>query len=112
MIILLNCFLAVVGVVGIAWYTISSTELWLILGYFVTLCAVGSVSATACYFRGRSLLLLAGGLNGVTIGLLVALQVAAIVLSLGSGVAAMAFVAVPLAINVISLGWIIAEVEG
>ena len=112
MIILLNCLLAVVGVVGIAWYTISSAELWPMLGYFVTLYAVGSVSATACYFRGRSSLLLAGGLNGVTVGLLVALQVAATVLSLGSGVAVMAFVAVPLAINVASLRWIIAEVKG
>jgi len=112
MIILLNCLLAVVGVVGIAWYTISSTELWPMLGYFVTLCAAGSVSAIACYFRGRSFLLLAGGLNGVTAGLLVALQIAAIVLSLGSGVAAMAFIAIPFAINVTSLRWIIAEVKG
>jgi hypothetical protein len=82
------------------------------LGYFVTLCSVGSVSAIACYFRGRSFLLLAGWLNGVTIGLLVVLEVAAIVLSIGSGVAAMALVAVPLVINVISLRWIITAVKG
>jgi hypothetical protein len=51
-------------------------------------------------------------LNGVTIGLLVVLEVAAIVLSIGSGVAAMALVAVPLVINVISLRWIITAVKG
>ena len=112
MMILLHCLLAVVGVSGIAWYTSSSAEVWPIFGYFVTLFTVGSVSAIAVYFRGRSLLLFAGGLNGIAIGLLVALQVAAFRLSPGSGVAAFPLVAVPLVISVISLRWISAETKG
>lgn len=98
------------GVAGIVWYKSSSMEVWPILGYFLTLCTVGSLTAIPCYFRGRSVLLLAGGLNGVAMGLFVSLLVVAFTLSLGSGVAAMPFVAVPLAINVFSLRWISAKI--
>lgn len=110
--ILLNWLLAICGAAGIVWYRSSSTEAWPILGYFVTLAIVGAASAIAYYFRGRSLLLLAGGLNGIAIGLLVALQVAAFALSPGSGIAALPFVVVPLAINFTSLRWISDEIKG
>ena len=104
--------MTVVGIAGIVWYRFSSTEAWPVLGYFVTLCAVGSVSVIACYSRGRPLLLLAGGLNGIAIGLFGTLQVMAFALSPGSGIAAFPFLVVPLAINVISLRWVSDEING
>lgn len=110
--ILLHWLMAVVGLAGIVWYISDSREIWPILGYFSTLFTAGLVSAAATYFRVRSIFLLAGGLNGVAIGLLVALQVVAFALSPGSGVAAFPFVAVPLAINLISFRWISTEVKG
>lgn len=112
MIILQNCLLAIVGAGGVVWYKSSLTEVWPLLGYFLTLCSVGSVSAIACYIRDRPFLLIANGVNGVAIGLLLALQVSAFMISPGSGIAAFPFVAVPLAIIVNSLRWIRTEVKG
>lgn len=112
MMILLHWFMTVAGVVGTVWYISSSMEFWPILVYFLTLSTVGSLVAIASYFRYRSLFLLAGGLSGIAIGLLVALQVAAFTLSLGSGAAAIPFVVVSLAINMISLRWISAQIKG
>ena len=112
MLIILNSLLATVGVAGIAWYISSSSEFWPSLVYFITLCAVGSVSATAQYIRSRSFQLLAAGLNGASVVLLVALLIAAFVVSPGSGVATLCLVLVPFVINVASLKWFRAEVRG
>jgi len=107
--ILFNSLLAAVGVTGIAWYISSSSEFWLSLTYFMTLFAVGSVSATTLYIRTRLFQLLAVWFNGVSIVVLVSLLVAAFVVSFGSGVAASAFVLLPLLLNVASFKLIRAE---
>lgn len=110
--IVLNCLMAAVGVAGMAWSVSSSPEFWPMPGYFLTLCAVGTVTAAAHDIQSRSLWLLAAGLNGVSIALLLALLIAAFVLSPGSGLAALPFVVVPLGVNVASLSWFRAGVRG
>lgn len=112
MLIILNSILATVGFAGIAWYISSSSEFWPSLVYFMTLCAVGAVSVTARYNRTRSFQLLAAGLSGVSVVVLIAILIAAFVVSVGSGVAAVYFVFFPFVINVASLKWFLAEVRG
>lgn len=111
MLVILNSSLVTVGVAGIAWYISSSSQLWPSLVYFMTLCAVGTVSATAQYIGTRSFQLLAAGINGASVVLLVAILIAAFVVSPGSGLAALFFVFVPFFINVASLKWFRAEVK-
>lgn len=108
---LLNLSLTILSAASITWYKVSSAELWPVLGCFIVFFSVGSVTVIASFVRSRTLWLLAAGLNGLSVALLIALLIAAFVLSPGSGIAAVAFAVVPLVVNVISLTWIGAEVR-
>lgn len=89
----------------------SSTEFWPSAGYFMILFTVGSVSAAAGYIRKRSFMLFVAGINGISVILLVSLLTAAFAVSPGSGVVAVSFMLVPIAINLASLKWMRDEVN-
>lgn len=112
MLVLLNSLLVTCGVAGVTWYLFSISELWPLLGYFITLSAVGSVTVAALCIRSYSFRLLAAGLNGVSVVLLVSLLIVSFSVSPGSGVAVSPFVFVTLFINLTSLKWFRAKVKG
>lgn len=97
--VFLNFLLATAGLAGMAWYKSSASEFWPVLGYFVTLCVVGVVSATSYWIRSRTVLLLAIGINGLSAVLALALLITAFAVSPGSGAAAFPFIAVPILMN-------------
>lgn len=112
MLVLLNSLLVTCGVAGVAWYIFSISEFRPLLGYFITLCTVGSVTAVALCIRSYSFRLLAVGLNGVSVVLLVSLLIVAFLISPGSGVAAFPFVVVPLVVNLASMKGVRTEIKG
>ncbi len=103
MLTILKTLMILIGASGIVWYTFSPQELWPVLAYFSVLLAVGVVSIIGYYIKTHSYQKLVVGVNYLAIALLVAMQFSAFAISPGSGVAAIPFIGVPIAISLASI---------